>query len=689
GTSGITTLTASAGPNTVNYSGAVQTVKATTYHHLTLSGSGAKTITNVSTINGNLTLAGTCSAAAAEDINIAGNLTVEPSATFATSSFTLDLKGNFDNNNIVIVSGGAITLTGTADQAIGGSATTIFGDLIINKAGGAVMVNTSFCVSGVLTLASGNINTGARVVTITSTGSVSRTSGHVVGNLRKQVSAGSPSQTFEIGFAGSYCPLTASFYGVTSSGDLTASVIAGDYPNIESSSIGSSQSVNCYWVLVNSGISFTNYDATFGFNTGDTDSGADASLFKVGQYAAGIWDYPVMGVRTASSSEATFLTGFGDFSLGEDRPDPPVLAAIDSLLVSEGDTLAVSVGATDPDGDSLILFVEALPANAAFSDNGNGTGTFNFNPSFTQAGVYNVTFIASDGSLADSELVAITVIDAGNQRPILADIDSQSVSEGDTLALEVSAIDADGDSLILTAEGLPANAGFIDNGDGTGRLNFSPDSTEAGVYSVTFIASDGALADSETVAITVNPPDSVTISGNAGVGGAILSYVDGISMSDTADGDGNYSLNIPYDWSGTVTPSKAGYDFTPSDRVYANVSANQANQDFAASLILEVGEDDNNPVPGEFCLAQNYPNPFNPTTTIEFSVPRRSQVVIDIYNQLGQTVRSLVDEEKTAGVYRITWDGTDTSGRPLSSGVYLYRITAGDFAQSKKMLLLK
>ena len=78
------------------------------------------------------------------------------------------------------------------------------------------------------------------------------------------------------------------------------------------------------------------------------------------------------------------------------------------------------------------LSARNVPTNATFADNGNGTGTFNFNPSFTQAGVYNVTFIAFDGGKADTEIVAITVNNV-NRPPVLALIGAKSVTEGAVL----------------------------------------------------------------------------------------------------------------------------------------------------------------------------------------------------------------------------------------------------------------
>ena len=94
-------------------------------------------------------------------------------------------------------------------------------------------------------------------------------------------------------------------------------------------------------------------------------------------------------------------------------------------------------------------------------------------------------------------------------------------------------------------------------------------------------------------------------------------------------------------------------------------------------------------LPEAFNVIQNYPNPFNPLTTIEYNVPSRTQVTIEVFNVLGQKVRTLVNETKSAGSYRTEWDGIDDAGKPVSTGVYLYRFSAGDVVQTKKMMLLK
>lgn len=94
-------------------------------------------------------------------------------------------------------------------------------------------------------------------------------------------------------------------------------------------------------------------------------------------------------------------------------------------------------------------------------------------------------------------------------------------------------------------------------------------------------------------------------------------------------------------------------------------------------------------VPAGFAISQNYPNPFNPTTTIRVDLRTRGQVRLIIYDVTGREVIRLMDDEYTAGSYDVTWNGKDAFGRTAASGVYVYRIEAKDFAQTRKMLLLK
>ncbi|MGE5364154.1 MAG: FlgD immunoglobulin-like domain containing protein, partial [Bacteroidota bacterium] len=96
-----------------------------------------------------------------------------------------------------------------------------------------------------------------------------------------------------------------------------------------------------------------------------------------------------------------------------------------------------------------------------------------------------------------------------------------------------------------------------------------------------------------------------------------------------------------------------------------------------------------NVIPVSYSLEQNYPNPFNPSTTISYTLPERASVSLKIYDMLGREVKTLFSGEQNAGVQRVVWSGDSNSGLKVSSGIYIYRIEAGRFIQSRKMILLK
>ena len=94
-------------------------------------------------------------------------------------------------------------------------------------------------------------------------------------------------------------------------------------------------------------------------------------------------------------------------------------------------------------------------------------------------------------------------------------------------------------------------------------------------------------------------------------------------------------------------------------------------------------------IPEDFVLEQNYPNPFNPITNMNYALPQRSQIIISVYNVLGQEVKNLINEVKDYGYHSISWNGTDENGKEMASGVYFVRMISKGFIQSNKMLLLK
>ena len=142
----------------------------------------------------------------------------------------------------------------------------------------------------------------------------------------------------------------------------------------------------------------------------------------------------------------------------------------------------------------------------------------------------------------------------------------------------------------------------------------------------------------------------------------------------------NFSAVLILDVGETV-PLTEGISVTlPSDTRTARLVI--GDQGFTQEEIASV-------LPQTFELYQNFPNPFNPYTTIRFALPEAEHVTLEVYNLLGQRVISLVNEQMAAGTHTVVWNGIDAGGRQVATGVYFYRISAGEYNDVKKMILIK
>ncbi len=134
--------------------------------------------------------------------------------------------------------------------------------------------------------------------------------------------------------------------------------------------------------------------------------------------------------------------------------------------------------------------------------------------------------------------------------------------------------------------------------------------------------------------------------------------------------DGEYPRGIDFSPDGTIAYVGTFSTGTPRIKKFVNSGVSVKKEDLG--------------VPQKYELLQNYPNPFNPTTVINFSIPKSGLVTLKVYNVLGQEVAELVNDVKPAGNYEVTFDASD-----LTSGMYIYTITSGNFSSTKKMMLLK
>jgi flagellar hook assembly protein FlgD len=98
---------------------------------------------------------------------------------------------------------------------------------------------------------------------------------------------------------------------------------------------------------------------------------------------------------------------------------------------------------------------------------------------------------------------------------------------------------------------------------------------------------------------------------------------------------------------------------------------------------------DGNQLPTVYALHQNYPNPFNPVTNLSYDLPEDAMVNITVFDMMGRVVRTLVNGQQSAGYKSLLWNATNNNGQPISAGLYIYTIQAGEFSQTKKMILLK
>jgi hypothetical protein len=238
------------------------------------------------------------------------------------------------------------------------------------------------------------------------------------------------------------------------------------------------------------------------------------------------------------------------------------------------------------------------------------------------------------------------------------------------------------------------------------------------IYAPKYYNNKTSWSSADSVLVTVS--DSV-IGKNftLGVGGSISGHVYGddavpfsgatvtvsgyfdlypVERSKTTPADGSYKIGgLPtgyYEVKAFDGCKYIYYDNKPSsnlaDSVYVTMPDSVININFNfPTTAVEDENDQTTRRPAEFELSQNYPNPFNPGTKIEYALKKTGHVTLHIYNILGEKVKTLLDQDQHAGLYRIDWDGENDNGKPVSSGIYLYKLEVNGFSEAKRMLLLK
>ena len=278
-----------------------------------LNGSSIQTLTGTTTFN-NLTVSGTGGLALglASNLTINGTLNIPSGATLSAGSNTITIPGSFTSSGTFTAGTSTVVFNGSSAQTI---PAITFNNLTVSNSSslaGNVTVNNTLTLSATITTGSNTLNIGGSI-------SGAGSSAYINGNLEMNYSSGTQTQTYPVGTSTTYAPVNLTFNSVISPGGVTVSTTDGDEPNIATSAIDPTANVKRYWTITNTGgITFSTYNATFNFVAGDLGTGANTSNFIIEAYSSGSWTPLTTGTLTSTSSQATGITLFGDFQIGNE-----------------------------------------------------------------------------------------------------------------------------------------------------------------------------------------------------------------------------------------------------------------------------------------------------------------------------------------------------------------------------------
>ncbi len=401
------------------------------------------------------------------------------------------------------------------------------------------------------------------------------------------------------------------------------------------------------------------------------------------------------------------------FTVANVNQAPVFLSALPDTTIVRPDTLRFTYNVFDPDYDEISLTLIAAPPGASLEASGqltwippaNANGTYQFivaanddslttyNIAYVKVNIYgdvsgNNSITAFDASLVLQHLVERITLSPIQER--VAEVSGDAT---------VSALDA---SLILQRV-----VGLINSfPNGLGKINLPEISTSiftfkmekgknadefdlivylnkaAAVYGISFkLSYDTSLVAPISVARTIHT-DSMSLSYFFPSGKANAAFA-GVKPLTAAGDVARFSFKVK-----DISKSKETILFAVNKFV---INEQDVTND-VGSIPVNVREVLN--IPTEFSLRQNFPNPFNPATTIRYDIPNNAKVRLTIYNMLGQEIKTLLNQEHSAGTYSVEWNGTDANNRTVASGIYLYKLETissdnSRFVNVKKLILIK
>ncbi|MCG3118726.1 MAG: hypothetical protein ALAOOOJD_00982 [bacterium] len=423
--------------------------------------------------------------------------------------------------------------------------------------------------------------------------------------------------------------------------------------------------------------------------TSDTN-GIAAAPWTLGEQA---------GPNTAKANKAGLIGSPVTFNATAVDNNLPIIDDVPDVVAVENEIIRFTIGANDEDGDAITYQGRNLPTGSSFDVLKR---EFVWDTDLNSAGTFEPSFIARDSKGGtDEEIVTIHVANR-NRPPVMnratpalrpfaiADTVIRNPGAGGSFTMRVYAADPDGDVLSYRwyRDGVFTNAFTNEYLYTYSAVN---QTTFAGVSVIIFDKQDTTFVTWRIKVPVELSSFSATIVESQRV---LLNW-------KTASEQNNVGFNVLRSRTEAGKYEKINDKLIPprhdGEYEFADASVDAGGKYFykLESIDRDGQVQLHGPIqitialPQSFALEQNYPNPFNPSTNLRFELPKAAIVTLSIYNSLGQEVRRLINGQTPAGYHTIVWNGKDQQGRVLPSGLYHYRLQAGDYVATKKMILAK
>ena len=614
-------------------------------------------------------------------MTIGGNVTLSSGTSFDAGSFSHTLKGNWSNTGTFNAGTSTVTLNGASAQTMSGST---FNNLSVVNAAGVTML-TEETVGNTLTLTSGAFSIGAHTLTLN--GAVSIGGGSLVGGTSSNLVVGGASASTTLP-AITLNNLTLN----RASGDLLGgdATINGALPitnetlntGVHAVILGPAGTLSepAGQPVVGTVRTTRNITATTGTETFG-NIGSDLALNGV-----------ALGSTTVSRKTGTASTGGGHSSIKRSFDITPTTnTGLNAGLVFHY--------------DNTELNVQSANTLELYRSRDNGTTWNNL------GGTVN-TGSRTISATGVSDFSRWTAADTSNRlgntsTPATTNMSPSSKNIGDpAFTLTMDGVDFINGKSTVRFNGASRTTTYVSSTQLTASIP-TRDLLVVGSFPVTVVnAGGGGLSNAQTFIVSPLPPTRVRVESAASGSGTVVpaqSLAAGTSITVfviTRDASNNFVANVAADvWSleniaggvvaGDLVPAADGKSAVFTGHVIgtANIKATSGVLTTTPSGVITVTPQtgvEGGEKPLAYALMQNYPNPFNPSTRISYGLTGNAHVKLTVLNTLGQEVATLVDGNQDAGYYAVIFDGKN-----LSSGLYFYRIHAGDFVETKRLLLTR